>query len=250
VTNSIIYWNAAQQIAGSANVTYSDVQGGYAGTGNINCNPLLHPARLWITFPSCCIDAGNSDPAYNDTCFCGEFSLGTVRNDMGAHGGPGACQWPCSEPPSIVAAPQSQNSCVGQSPTFIVTAAGSPPLSYQWYSGAGVMSGQTNASLTLTNLQKSQAGPYSAVVTNLYGETNATGQLNAFDACIDIHMYAGLNISGQQGSTYVLSYNTDLNNTNGWIPLATNLMGSTPWFYLDMDSPFSPRRFYEAVLKP
>jgi hypothetical protein len=71
-----------------------------------------------------------------------------------------------------------------------------------------------------------------------------------YDACIDLHMYAGLNIAGQEGSRYVLSYNTDLGNTNGWIPIATNVMGSSNWFYLDMDSPFSPYRFYKANLKP
>lgn len=56
--------------------------------------------------------------------------------------------------------------------------------------------------------------------------------------------------SGQRGSTCVLSHNTDLSSTNELIPLATNVMGSTPWFYLDMDSPVSLRWFCEAVLKP
>lgn len=199
---------------------------------------------------SWCIDAGNAAPAYNDTCFYGDFSLGSARNDIGAHGGPGACDWPHPTPPWIVSAPQSQNGCLGQSVTFAVTAGGSLPLSYQWYSPTGAMGGETNASLTLTNLLRSYAGAYSVVVTNQYGVTNATAQLNVFDACIDLRMYAGLSISGQEGSTYVLSYNTDLSNPNGWTPMATNVMGSTSWFYLDLDSPFSPHRFYEAVLKP
>ena len=38
-----------------------------------------------------CIDAGNPDPQHNDVCL--PPSLGTVRNDMGAHGGPSACEW-------------------------------------------------------------------------------------------------------------------------------------------------------------
>ncbi len=39
-----------------------------------------------------CIDGGNSDPIFNDVCF--PPSLGTLINDMGAYGGPFACNWP------------------------------------------------------------------------------------------------------------------------------------------------------------
>jgi len=48
-----------------------------------------------------------------------------------------------------------------------VSAAGSLPLSYQWYLG-GVshpVSGATNATLVLTNLQAGQFGVYSVIVT-------------------------------------------------------------------------------------
>lgn len=45
VTNSIIWGNTAGDgsngISGSAAVTYTDIQGGHAGTGNINSNPLF-----------------------------------------------------------------------------------------------------------------------------------------------------------------------------------------------------------------
>lgn len=45
VTNSIV-WGDSQPITiinGTAQVTYSDIQGGYAGTGNLNSDPLLGP---------------------------------------------------------------------------------------------------------------------------------------------------------------------------------------------------------------
>jgi hypothetical protein len=32
--------------------------------------------------------------------------------------------------------------------------------------------------------------------------------------------------------------------------LATNTMGAEGWFYLDMDSPFSPKRYYGVKLVP
>jgi hypothetical protein len=83
-------------------VTFSDVQGGFAGEGNINLNPLFGSAgceALQIIVGSPCIDAGNPDPMFNDVCL--PPSLGTVRNDMGAHGGPKACQWSSSLPCSL-----------------------------------------------------------------------------------------------------------------------------------------------------
>jgi hypothetical protein len=102
VVNSIIYFNTGAQISGTVMVTYSDVQGGFSGEGNINLNPLISPGEcdLRIIASSPCIDAGNPDPSFNDVCR--PPSLGTERNDMGAHGGPKACGWllptPC--PPS------------------------------------------------------------------------------------------------------------------------------------------------------
>jgi len=42
-TNSILWGNTPNQISGLATVTYIEVQGGWAGTGNIDENPLLGP---------------------------------------------------------------------------------------------------------------------------------------------------------------------------------------------------------------
>jgi hypothetical protein len=47
VINSILWGNLSPQypeyneVYGSPNITYSDVQGGYTGTGNINIDPLF-----------------------------------------------------------------------------------------------------------------------------------------------------------------------------------------------------------------
>lgn len=100
ISNSIIFYNNSEgiQIAGSPKVTYSDVQGGYgsATDNNINLNPVFYglgcePAELVVASSSPCIDAGDPDPGQNDTCF--PPARGTARNDMGAQGGPAACNW-------------------------------------------------------------------------------------------------------------------------------------------------------------
>ena len=170
---------------------------------------------------------------------------------MGASGGPGACGWLAIDAPSIVVQPRSQASCLGQTVTLTVTATGAEPLKYQWLFNGNPMTGQTGTNLTLVNLQASDAGTYSVVVSNAVEQvTSAPVQLTVYEACIDLHMYAGLNISGKAGATYLLSFTTDLSKTNSWLPLATNTLGDSDWFYLDMDSPYSPKRFYKANLKP
>ena len=93
--NSVLYYNDgnATQISGTVNVTYSDIQGGYAGDGNLSVSPSLRPGTLTLLSASPLIAAGNPDPAYNDTYFVGEYSRGAARNDMGAYGGPFAAFW-------------------------------------------------------------------------------------------------------------------------------------------------------------
>jgi hypothetical protein len=78
-------------------------------------------------------------------------------------------------PPGIVASPANQRVLEGHSATFSVTAAGTEPLFYHWQkegldlSESDRLSGVTNATLTISNLQFSDAGAYRAVVSNAYG---------------------------------------------------------------------------------
>jgi|GEM_PF-2963351 hypothetical protein len=65
-------------------------------------------------------------------------------------------------------------------------------------------------------------------------------------------MIAGLTISGQSGSSYVLKYTTDAGNTNfdTWTPLATNTLNGNPCYYADWGSCNEPKRFYGVRLAP
>lgn len=88
VLNSIFWGNTTTQVVGTTNVSYSDVQGGFAGPGNISGNPVLSSENLIVVPGSPCVNAGDTNAAYTNVFF--PPSLGRVRNDMGAHGGPGA----------------------------------------------------------------------------------------------------------------------------------------------------------------
>lgn len=72
-------------------------------------------------------------------------------------------------PPTIVTQPQSVAAVIGSNATFTVTATGDPTLLYQWRFNGATISGATNASLTLTNVQAGNVGNYSVVVSNPFG---------------------------------------------------------------------------------
>lgn len=90
ITNCIVYFNGDPELGGAVTVAYSDVQGGFAGTGNIDFSPIFQSrSNLVAVTGSRTIDAGHTNAIYNDVCF--PPSLGRTRNDMGAFGGPGTC---------------------------------------------------------------------------------------------------------------------------------------------------------------
>jgi hypothetical protein len=64
ITNCIVRGNGGRsEIRGGVNVTYSNVEGGYSGTGNINSDPNFAFNDNFHLLPdSPCIDAGTNDP--------------------------------------------------------------------------------------------------------------------------------------------------------------------------------------------
>jgi len=87
VTNCILWGDTPQEIdnrqLSSPVVTYSDVQGGYAGTGNIDTNPLfVGGGDYHLTADSPCIDTGTSSGAPN-TDFEGDPRPQGTGYDMG-----------------------------------------------------------------------------------------------------------------------------------------------------------------------
>ncbi len=79
--------------------------------------------------------------------------------------------------PVIIAQPQSQTVLVGSNAIFSVTADGTPPLYYQWRLEEVEIQDATNAVLSLSNAQHTQAGRYSVVITNALGSTTSSDAL-------------------------------------------------------------------------
>lgn len=100
VRNNIV-WGNTQRVGGQLRsaggtgpIAYNNVEGGFTGPGNINIQPLFDSTNYYLQSSSPCIDKGDSSLIYNDPAdslipLNARFpSKGTVRNDMGAYGGP------------------------------------------------------------------------------------------------------------------------------------------------------------------
>lgn len=73
--------------------------------------------------------------------------------------------------PVITQQPYAGSRYAGGRVTMSVLASGTPPLTYQWSHAGTAIVGATNATLTLTNLQSSDAGSYVVTVANVVGPT-------------------------------------------------------------------------------
>ena len=126
--------------------------------------------------------------------------------------------------------PQSQTVEAGASATFTVTATGSSPLRYQWLFNGVAIPGQTNTTLSLSNVQPAQAGQYSVTVSNPAGsatsrEATLTVLLPSetpprFLAVERVGAGIVLKASTVIGMTYVFEAKTSLNEPQ-WTLLAS-----------------------------
>jgi len=88
---------------------------------------------------------------------------------------------PNTSRPVITAQPQNQSTYIGGSVTFNVGVLSGSPTTNQWFKNGSPLSGKTNSSLVLNNVQSGDAVNYSVVVGNANGTTNsATASLSLF----------------------------------------------------------------------
>ena len=75
--------------------------------------------------------------------------------------------------PTITKQPTNQTASLFANAAFRVIATGDAPLSYQWRFNNADLLGMTNSILTVTNVQRANAGNYRVVVTNLFGSVTS-----------------------------------------------------------------------------
>jgi autotransporter-associated beta strand protein len=140
---------------------------GYLWTKNGNPLPGQTAANLTV-----------SSLVTNDT---GSYAV-VVTNAFGAVTSSVVALTVLTGPPIIAQQPQSIQRYAGGTATFSVTAYGSLPKSYQWSLNGTPISGATSSAYTVPDVRAGDAGDYSVLVTNPYGNTNANAALTLLTA--------------------------------------------------------------------
>jgi hypothetical protein len=140
----------------------------------------------------------------------------------------------------------------GRSATLSVGAIGTGDLWYQWYKDGVAIDGATTAALSFTNIQFTNDGYYSVVVSSLLGSITNSAQLVVNLGNAELGMCAGIVITGAAGSAYEIQYSTDLSVTNAWVTL-TNLTLQQPvevWVDTSVSAFTKAHRYYRILPGP
>ena len=112
---------------------------------------------------------GSTDLSVADLTFSGLPAGLTGAFNVSAN----SIQFEIFGPPEIVTQPQSLTVLMGGTATFSVTVNPSPMLTYQWFKDGNAISGATDTTLTIANVQASDIGTYTVTVTNAAGSTTS-----------------------------------------------------------------------------
>ena len=224
----------------------------------------LPPGMQFVPAPSGgVVQSGN--PAITGTpTQAGEFTVFVQGFGTGGNGTPVPIEFVLTgggsgSVPSFTTQPASQTVNTGASVTFTVAVGGSPAPTLQWQRNGLNIAGATNATLSLTNVQTSDAGTYRVLANNSAGTATSSAATLTVNAATNTPVFTtqpssqavslggtlvlsaaatgtpaptfqwrrnGSNISGATGATLTLS-NVQAGDAGTYTVVATNSSGST-----------------------
>jgi pectate lyase len=101
--------------------------------------------------------------------------------------------------PSFTSQPASQIVLTGSTAIFNATAAGTSPITYQWNKNGSPISGATSSTLTLTNVQSTDAGNYTLTASNSVGGSASSVAVLAITPSIPV-VNSAYNLVGFAGN--------------------------------------------------
>lgn len=160
--------------------------------------------------------------------------------------------------PFVVAQPQSLTNSPGQSASFVVVAGGTGPLAYQWYFNTNTsVPDATNSTFTINNIQTTNSGIYSVIVTNIAGfvfSTNAsltvvttTPTSPQVSGTVFSNGTFSLTVNGDSGHDYIIQASTNL---TVWTSIYTNPLPTLPFIWSDFGASNYSQRYYRIQLGP
>ena len=154
----------SQTNAVGATITFSV---GAGGSGTLACQWLFNGTNIAGATANPFVLA-NAQLTNN-----GNYSV-IVTNLFGSVTSSNAALLLTNTPPTIMTQPKSQSVLAGQTATFSVAATGTPPLNYQWFFSGTNIAGATTNPFTLANVQLTNTGNYSVVITNIAGSVTSS----------------------------------------------------------------------------
>jgi len=169
----------------------------------------------------------------------------------GVKGAQGTIQlnWKLGRAPVIIRQPESQTVVRGSNVSFHVEAAGVPAPAFQWRFNGADIAGATDATWTLTNAQPTNAGIYSVVAHNFFGEVLSD------EAALDVQSVVRLTalgiapdgfhfrLNGPPG-TYTIEASATLTN---WFSITNVNAPDGMAEVIDPEASFLQQRFYRAA---
>ena len=155
-------------------------------------------------------------------------------------------------PPVITAQPSNQVFSTGGNVNFTVTATGVPAPVYQWFFNTTTPVGGNSSVLTLANVQPSQAGIYTVLVTNIAGSTNSAQARLTLLQPPDITSISvtrtnvSISFPSMIGLNYTLEYKNLLTDP-GWNLLSPSTPGSGGLLTLHDTNSLPVFRFYRIL---
>jgi hypothetical protein len=164
--------------------------------------------------------------------------------------------WGLGIPPSVIFVPTSRPTVRGGDTYFmnVTITDGFPAPRYQWWLNGDQISGATNSSLVLNNVQLANAGTYRVMVMNVAGEITITNAVINVDAPLNVVQGPGwtngqfkLLVTGNVGQSYTVQASTNLVD---WTALKTYWLPSNIVTFTDTNAFWHSRRFYRAIPWP
>jgi len=146
-----------------------------------------------------------------------------------------------AQPASIVSQPEGGQAVLGETFTLSVVAAGTEPISYQWYVGGQAVEGASGSSLSLANVEATDSGEYHVVASNHAGtETSDTVSLSVESPPVITEVSGSL--SAVEGDTVELSVTAVSRLAGCWV-----ISGGVSTLKLTKSLATVPARFWTAT---
>ncbi len=131
-------------------------------------------------------------------------------------------------PPAITLQPLSQTVPAGSNVTLVVSAVGTPTMTYQWRTNANDWSGKTAPSATVNSFHAGKEGAYDVFIINSYGTVTSTPAMLYLAAPLRFTNYSETStgsfttlLLGAATTNYIVEATTNLGQAP-WLPVLTN----------------------------